>query len=387
MVCLSQRCREEQKNDVTVAFHQESLSPYQGLLLTDAAIEEALEDYEPFLSSTWFHSSDQMINDAADAIANGEVIAWFQGRSELGQRALGHRSILADPRVKGLRVKINSEVKHREWFRPLAPSVLDEHVSDWFEGIESGENASPFMSLTARIKTSKLSAVPAVAHVDGTARLQTVTSAGNKLYHQLITAFFKRTGVPMVLNTSLNGKKQPIVESPAEAIKAMLATAGSVKTLYIGRCKVQLKGFPLADAPSPAADEEDLLIGGQTVYLCEVTSSLGDGMGKGVKVRIQDADAVTTEGWRDLPSELHLDVLQLLQAGELTVGELWASLQGLQAAQTSEQCGQDHGDGCDCGSEEQLTEDAVSLTWSEARAALHWLYHHALVHFPEDVEG
>lgn len=147
----------------------------------------------------------------AQAIADGKVVGWFNGRSEYGPRALGNRSILADPRDPLMRDKINSQVKHREWYRPLSPSVLQESSQDWFDF----PNASPFMLYTARCK--RVEEVPAVVHVDGSARMQTVTAESNPRYYKLISAFLKLTGVPMVLNTSLNVDGQPILETEQDA--------------------------------------------------------------------------------------------------------------------------------------------------------------------------
>ncbi|MBV9550523.1 MAG: hypothetical protein JO256_12725 [Alphaproteobacteria bacterium] len=147
----------------------------------------------------------------ARSISQGGIVAWFQGRSEFGPRALGNRSILADPRNAEMRDIINSRVKHREWFRPFAPSVLAEHSNDWFEF--PGE--SPFMLHTSRVR--RPTDVPAITHVDGTARHQTVRQEDNPRYYGLIEAFFRITGVPMLLNTSLNGHDEPLVETPEDA--------------------------------------------------------------------------------------------------------------------------------------------------------------------------
>lgn len=143
----------------------------------------------------------------AKAIANGAVVAWFQGRSEYGPRALGNRSLLADPRIAANRERINHEIKHREWFRPLSPSVLAEKSREWFDF----EWESPFMLYTA--KCLQPERVPAVVHVDGTSRMQTVREKDNPHYYRLIQAFEVETGVPMVLNTSLNVDGQPILET------------------------------------------------------------------------------------------------------------------------------------------------------------------------------
>jgi carbamoyltransferase len=152
-------------------------------------------------------------------LTDGRVVGWFQGAMEFGARALGNRSLLADPRRTDMRDIINLRIKFREKFRPFAPSILEEHVGEWFEINES----TPYMEKVFPIRREKHSLIPAVTHVDGSGRLQTVSARTNPLYHQLISAFFKRTGVPIVLNTSLN-ENEPIVRTPEEAIRCFLRT-------------------------------------------------------------------------------------------------------------------------------------------------------------------
>lgn len=153
----------------------------------------------------------------AELIANGRVVGWFDGAGEIGPRALGHRSMLADPRDPTMRDRLNSTVKFREHFRPFAPSVLDEHAAEWF-----GLRGSPFMLRTCQVLRP---GVPAITHVDGSSRIQTVTRQANPAFHELIGDFHRRTGVPMVLNTSLNIRGQPIVEAPSDALDALLGSA------------------------------------------------------------------------------------------------------------------------------------------------------------------
>lgn len=160
-------------------------------------------------------------------------------QSELGPRALGHRSILADPRKKGLVRFINQNVKSRESFRPFAPSVLAEEAWTWFElGAARNlvdDNVSPFMSLTANVRPEKRALIPAVTHIDGSSRLQTVTQSSEPLYYKLIQAFFELTGVPLVLNTSFNTlPSEPIVETPNDAIRSFLYSMGSIEMLVLG---------------------------------------------------------------------------------------------------------------------------------------------------------
>src|SRR5206468_6906149 len=145
--------------------------------------------------------------------AASEIVGGFQGKAELGPRALGARSILADPRRAEMKDIVNAEVKHREGFRPFAPSVLDHRGADYFEGYYP----NPFMLLVLPIRPGKRDEIPAVTHVDGTGRLQSVLPDANPLYHRLIEGFERLTGVPVVLNTSFNLRGEPIVHHPEEA--------------------------------------------------------------------------------------------------------------------------------------------------------------------------
>ncbi len=158
------------------------------------------------------------VGDPADAaaarLAEGKVVGWFQGRAEAGPRALGARSILADPRRAEMRDVVNERVKRREWFRPFAPSVLHERGGEYFEGY----SPSPFMLLVLPVRASKQSEIPAVCHVDGTGRVQSVTAGANPGFHRLIERFGELTGVPVVLNTSFNLRGEPMVHRPGEAV-------------------------------------------------------------------------------------------------------------------------------------------------------------------------
>jgi carbamoyltransferase len=154
--------------------------------------------------------------DAARMIADGKIVAWFQGRMEFGPRALGNRSLLADPRRPEMRDILNQKVKHREDFRPFAPSVMAEHADDWFE--TGGHSAShEFMLFAPRVKPDRRDRIPAIVHQDGTARVQLVSRKSNPRFHELISAFHARTGVPVVINTSFNDS-EPIVCTPMDAI-------------------------------------------------------------------------------------------------------------------------------------------------------------------------
>lgn len=166
-----------------------------------------------------FLDTQLLLEQVVDDLCNGKVVGWFQGRMEFGARALGNRSLLADPRRADMRDIINLKIKFREKFRPFAPSIIEESISEFFE---LGE-ASPFMDRVLKIRPDKRNLIPAVTHVDGSGRLQSVSARTNPLYWQLIHQFGQRTGVPILLNTSLN-ENEPIVRTPDEAIKCFLRT-------------------------------------------------------------------------------------------------------------------------------------------------------------------
>ena len=159
-------------------------------------------------------------------------MGWCRGRMEWGPRALGHRSILADPRRHDVKDLLNAKIKRRESFRPFAPSVLARAVPDWFETVDE----VPFMAQVFVVKEGQRGRIPAVVHVDGTARLQTVRPDEDALYHRLIEAFEKETGVPMVLNTSFN-ENEPVVCRPEEALDCFLRT--KMDWLQVGRTSIR----------------------------------------------------------------------------------------------------------------------------------------------------
>jgi carbamoyltransferase len=162
---------------------------------------------------------DALCRRTAKSIDEGKVVGWFQGRMEWGPRALGNRSILADPRRADMKDILNLKIKRRESFRPFAPSILREHVAEWFET----DDDVPFMMQVYPIREEKRTLIPAVTHVDGSGRLQTVTRDTNPRYYALIEAFRELTGVPMVLNTSFN-ENEPVVCRPEEALDCFLRT-------------------------------------------------------------------------------------------------------------------------------------------------------------------
>jgi carbamoyltransferase len=158
--------------------------------------------------------------DTARALSEGQIVGWFQGRSEFGPRALGNRSILADPRQAEMKDHLNRRVKHRQSFRPFAPIVLAEKAREVFEGDED----SPFMLLAKRVRPDWRHKIPAVVHVDGTARVQTVRREDNEILYRLLKEFEAITGIPVLLNTSFNVKGEPIVETPGNALACFLGT-------------------------------------------------------------------------------------------------------------------------------------------------------------------
>ena len=171
-------------------------------------------------------SQDEVCRRTAAAIADGQVVGWFQGRMEWGPRALGNRSIVCDPRRADMKDILNLKIKRRESFRPFAPSILRESVSEWFEE----DDDVPFMMKVFQIKEEQRERIPAVTHADGSGRLQTVFHHTNPRYYRLITAFNKLTGVPIVLNTSFN-ENEPVVCTPGEALDCFLRTKMDVLVL------------------------------------------------------------------------------------------------------------------------------------------------------------
>lgn len=164
--------------------------------------------------------SENVCRDTAKLLADQQVIGWFQDRSEFGPRALGNRSLLADPRKPGMKDILNSRVKHRQAFRPFAPIVLAERMTEVFEGDED----SPFMLIAKPVRPEWRDRIPAIVHVDGTARVQTVREATNPMLYRLLKEFEALTGVPVLINTSFNIKGEPIVETPADAVNCFLTT-------------------------------------------------------------------------------------------------------------------------------------------------------------------
>jgi len=212
--------------------------PLFGPAYTNEAIEAALTHYTDQVEVTRFAGLQETCSDAASLIAQGRVIAWFRGRMEYGPRALGSRSILADPAHPEMRDRINAMVKKREAFRPFAPAVSLEQVHQWFDVEPLTE--MPYMITTVDVRPEHRSALPAITHVNGSARVQTVSSTDNSDFHALLKAVGAATGREMVLNTSFNVKGQPIVNTPEEAVETFLGTG--IEVLFLGDFRVTRKG-------------------------------------------------------------------------------------------------------------------------------------------------
>lgn len=209
---------------------------------SDEEIQKALEAFDAKVHVT---KTSDVAASVADCLAAGEVIGWFQGREEWGPRALGYRSVLANPQLESVKEKINSQLKCRDWFMPFAPSIVEEAIGDYFiDGFYS-----PFMTFSFKIREDQKSLIPVVSHHDGTARPNVVRQSVNPLYYRLIREFEKRSGIPIVVNTSFNRHGLPIVHTPNEAVEHLLW--GCVDRLAIGCYIVQRKNQP--EPPSETA--------------------------------------------------------------------------------------------------------------------------------------
>ena len=192
---------------------------YVGKPYTDADVNKALSKSLVSIQTTQSRS-DNIARDTAKLLADQKVIGWFQDRSEFGPRALGNRSLIADPRKAEMKDILNSRVKHRQPFRPFAPIVLYERAKEVFEG----EEDSPFMLIAKNVRPEWRDKIPAIVHVDGTARVQTVREATNPTLYRLLKEFEALTGVPVLINTSFNVKGEPIIETPRDAVICFLTT-------------------------------------------------------------------------------------------------------------------------------------------------------------------
>jgi carbamoyltransferase len=202
--------------------NRRSPTPFYGPAHSIESIQSALEEYDDRVRVERLGSLDEVCESAAQLIAAGEVIAWYRGRMEFGPRALGHRSILADPGRADMRDRVNALVKMREAFRPFAPAVALEEVDRWFDAPPGTE--LPYMTINLDVRPEHRAGLPAITHVDGSARVQTVSESDNGEFHALLQSVGAHTGRKMVLNTSFNVKGQAIVNTPAEALDTFLGT-------------------------------------------------------------------------------------------------------------------------------------------------------------------
>lgn len=209
---IQKQQKREIENDVSKRIRE---NIYSGPSYDNMEIEKFLKSKKILFEK---FDENKLLEKTANLIADGNVVGWYQGKMEWGPRALGNRSILADPRNRKMKDILNEKIKHRESFRPFAPSILEEYVSEYFDL----DIPSPYMLLVAKVKKPDL--IPAVTHVDGTGRLQTVSKESNPLYYNLINEFFKKTNVPVIINTSMNVMGEPIVNTPEQAYNMILKT-------------------------------------------------------------------------------------------------------------------------------------------------------------------
>jgi len=208
---------------------EHNFTPYLGEAWTEDHFKQVLEDRKEEIEV-----SDSSTEDVVSKLKDGNIVSVFNGASESGRRALGNRSILVDPRSSTMKDTINEKVKHRQWYRPFAPSILESEARDWFEDYQE----SPYMQFVLKFKEDKVDLVPAVVHLDGTARLQTVRETDNKWYYDFLKAWQKDTGIPIILNTSFNDR-EPICENVEHALNCFLGT--NIDYLYFPEYKKILK--------------------------------------------------------------------------------------------------------------------------------------------------
>jgi carbamoyltransferase len=207
------------------------LPDYLGPACTESELKESCR--RAGVECVQLPDADELV---AKCLANGHIVARYAGCAEFGPRALGNRSILCDPRRPNMKDRLNARVKHRESFRPFAPTVLEGHAHKWFHL----EGRSSYMLLVVGVRDDVKNVIPAIVHVDGTARVQTVSERENPGYWRLIESFYRLTGVPLVLNTSFNVQGKPIVETPAQAADCFLST--EIDVLY-------MSGYVLSKKP------------------------------------------------------------------------------------------------------------------------------------------
>jgi len=206
-----------------------NLSPYQGSHFSDKNIMRIL-----IRNKINYSKINNIEEDCSNELLNHKIICWFHSKSEFGQRALGNRSILANPTKKNIKDRVNLSVKFRESFRPFAGSIMEEYANDYF--ISTKKIISPYMEKVFYIKKDKKKLVPGIVHIDETTRIQTVNVKQNKLYYNLIKCFYKKTGIPIVLNTSFNINDEPMVETPEDALRTFFSSGADI--LYMGSFKI-----------------------------------------------------------------------------------------------------------------------------------------------------
>ncbi len=206
----------------------EHLDPYVGASFTEKEITDTINNCKLRAS---FH--EDIAEVGAKLLNEGSIVGWFQGKTEIGPRSLGNRSILANPTLAHMKDKINAEVKHREAYRPFAPSAIEERSSEFFDL----KVKAPFMLKVCNVLEDKKKLLPAITHVDGSARLQTVSKKTNPLYHKLISRLGELTGVPVVLNTSFNVMGEPVVETPVDAVRCFFSTG--IDVLIMGNYVIE----------------------------------------------------------------------------------------------------------------------------------------------------
>ena len=330
---------ESFQNQFPVPIWQEPISPYLGPEPSDADMTSAIDAALPWLDVDVIRDDNQRIQSMVESVEQGAVIAWYRSRSEMGPRALGHRSIIADPRKKGLVRFINESVKGRESFRPFAPSVLAEEVTNWFDlgdFVPSDGNVSPYMSMTAFVRQDKRSSIPAVTHVDGSSRLQTVTENSDSLYYKFIKQFFQQTGVPMVLNTSFNTMPgEPIVETPRDAIRSFLYSMGAIEMLVMGDYVIRRKQPDLrrllgeADAEGrlqiePAYPRRAGAVSFESTFNLDAGSNEDGEVGTNTRVRMPSRPMHGNGNeWFELLDELEGEILSVCD-GTVTLNEILA---------------------------------------------------------------
>lgn len=203
--------------------HEENQSPFLGYKATEKEILDTINKY-----NLKYKKSEDIFKEVAQLLVKNKIVGWYSGKTEFGPRALGNRSILADPRNTKNKNLVNTKVKKREPFRPFAPTVLKEHAEEYFDA--KRKNLS-YMIVAVNTKKGKRKLIPAVIHVDGTARIQTINKKQNERFWRLIDEFYKITGVPMILNTSFNRRGEPIVNRPDEAVECFLNSGMDVLVL------------------------------------------------------------------------------------------------------------------------------------------------------------